>query len=203
MNVQTIEPINRDDATRLFRAYSEAHRIRPNDNDRALALTFRAMSKGLRVFDLVEAFRATGVDELGRPRLAIVRADATRVFYRHVGRGGGMFARFDLYGKSRRRNIIDGGMISIPDGTFDESQIPKFSGNQIGAVTPTIPPAHRPRRGLTRHHILFEAEWRDVPHDPFLVRHLFGSLFVVVAEWDLSEIEQTVLRMVERYGGTR
>jgi hypothetical protein len=32
---------------------------------------------------------------------------------------------------------------------------------------------------------------------------LFGSLFVVVAQWDLTEVERMVLAMIERQGGTR
>jgi hypothetical protein len=132
-----------------------------------------------------------------------VRADARRANFRHTGRGGGVFAHFDLWRRSRRSHVFRGGLFSLPDQTFDTAKIPTFSGTVISAVVPTIPPEHRPTRSLAGYQILFEPVWEDVPHDPFLTRHLYGSLFVIVAEWDLTEVEQMILRMVERERGTR
>jgi hypothetical protein len=37
--------------------------------------------------------------------------------------------------------------------------------------------------------------WEYVPHpDPILLKRLSGSLFVVLAAWDLTELEQKVLK---------
>lgn len=39
-----------------------------------------------------------------------------------------------------------------------------------------------------------EAQWRPVPPvDPFLLKHLGGTLYVVLAQWDLTPLEQAVL----------
>lgn len=37
-------------------------------------------------------------------------------------------------------------------------------------------------------------EWAPVPPtDPFLLRHLGGTLYVVLAQWDLTPLEKAVL----------
>jgi hypothetical protein len=202
MDLKVIEPVDRERALALFRAYRAAHRIRPNDYDLALMRVYRAMAKGLRVLDIVEVMRAAGVDGEGRPRLAIVRANATHVHFRVVNQGGGLFCSFPVRGKQRPRSVVKGDLIGITDNTFDGLHAWSFHTNPR-AVVPTIPPEHRPKQELASYHILFEPAWEDVPADPFLLKHLYGPLFVIIAQWDLSEVEQMVLRMIERQGGTR
>jgi hypothetical protein len=66
---------------------------------------------------------------------------------------------------------------------------------------PLVPPNLRPARGLNRYCILFEAEWEPVPPtDPMLLRHLHGSLYAVLAVWDLTPLERAVIagRLSER-----
>jgi hypothetical protein len=58
-----------------------------------------------------------------------------------------------------------------------------------------IPLQHRPDGKLSDHHVLFEAEWRRLPAaDPMLLKRIDGPLFVVLAAWDLTPLEQAVLR---------
>jgi hypothetical protein len=63
---------------------------------------------------------------------------------------------------------------------------------------PSVPPQFRPTGALSDYHILFEAEWQRVPPvDPMLLKqigHAESPLFVVLAAWDLSPLEQAVLR---------
>jgi len=60
---------------------------------------------------------------------------------------------------------------------------------------PLIPVHLRPKRGLANYHILWEAEWRRLPPvDPLLIRRLGkGDLWVVVAAWDLTEVERAAI----------
>ncbi len=60
---------------------------------------------------------------------------------------------------------------------------------------PIVPINLRPKRGLANYHILWEAEWHNVvPVDPLLLRRLGkGDLWLVVAAWDLTEVEQAAL----------
>ena len=61
------------------------------------------------------------------------------------------------------------------------------------AIVPIVPPQFRPAGSLKRYFILWEADWEEVPRDPMLLRYLGGDLFAVLAVWDLTEIERTVL----------
>lgn len=67
----------------------------------------------------------------------------------------------------------------------------------LAAIVPTIPPRLRPPHNLSGYHILWEAEWgqEDVlpPGDPALLRHLGGDLYAVLAVWDLTPLERSVL----------
>lgn len=211
MIVTTLKPAAPDVAARLFKAYSTVHAIRPNDYDLTMMRVYRAMAKGLAVVDVAAALREVGLDEKGRPKIAIVRADAPHVFFRGRSHGGGVFSsipfwqiRGGRYSSARAAKIVVSDAVIFPDGTFTDEQTAALATFDSQALVPAIPPEHRPRRGLARYHILFDAEWMlTPPRDPFLLRHLLGSLFVVVAKWDLTEVERMVLAMIERQGGTR
>lgn len=210
MRITTLAPAAPEEADRLFKAYSAAHAIRPNEYDLTMMRVYRAMAKGLAVVDVAAALREVGLDERGRPKLAIVRADARHVFFRARRRGGGVFSsvpywniRGGRYHTTAARLVVSDAVI-FPERTFTDEQATALTSSDCQALVPAVPPEHRPRRGLTRYHILFDAEWMlEPPVDPFLLRHLFGSLFVVVAQWDLSEVERMVLGMIERQGATR
>lgn len=65
----------------------------------------------------------------------------------------------------------------------------------LARFVPLIPLKFRPKTGIANYHILFEAEWeRVVPKDPLLLRRLGAAdLWLVVAAWDLTEVEQAAL----------
>lgn len=185
MNITTIA-MAKVDALELYREYRRAVLAQPNPTDAALMRGYKALAKGRTVLDLADVMRTAGVDEKGRPKLAIVRADATEVYCRTWSEGSAQFTmeQWPRYRASRR-------MVSIPRGTFT---IPPGSGASCRAVVPLIPPRHRPRFAPSNYHILWEAEWQDVPRDPLLLRRLGGMLFAVLAQWDLTELERSVLR---------
>lgn len=57
---------------------------------------------------------------------------------------------------------------------------------------------------LRDYHILWEVEqWHDQPlvtppTDPYLIRHIGGSLWSVEAEWDLTDLEKAVIAGTRR-----
>lgn len=157
--------------------------------DEALLLGYRALAKGKPLIDVGQAMRQAGADEAGRPRLAIAAADQATVRFRSEGDGtGGYFwtsRRDPLWSRRATR-----GVHRFPVGTW-----PKLTNRNLQAVVPLIPAEHRPARSHPRNfHILWEAAWQDVPGDPFLLRHVHGMLYVVLAEWDLTALEQSILR---------
>lgn len=48
---------------------------------------------------------------------------------------------------------------------------------------------------MAKYHILWEAEWAPIPpRDPMLLRRIGeADLWVVVAHWDLTEVERAAL----------
>lgn len=165
-------------------ATKELARWRPGRNreDILIARAFRTVARGGKVIDLHESFRRSGCDSQGRPRLAISRADATMV----------MGNICDLrYNPSVVRMWVDVGYkneVQIP-----LASVPNWRPFYAKAKVPIIPPIYR-RRNLAGYFILFEAAWENVTKDPILLQHLGGALYRVIASWDLTPIEQAVLR---------
>ena len=82
-------------------------------------------------------------------------------------------------------------MFTFPAGSFVNAK----ETWRAEALVP-VPPLHlRPQRGLANYHILWEAEWtKIVPRDPYLLRRIGqADLWLVVAMWNLTEVERAAL----------
>lgn len=148
------------------------------------------LAQGKTLIDVEDAIRNAPRDAKGRPMLAIARADRRQV-------------------ECQRR----------PESvTFDASALFNGAGNLIERIggmertaeawargyslVPLIPADVRPDKGHPRDwHILWEVEgWSDrrldaePDRDPYLLRRVSGMVFEVLAEWDLTEIEQRAMR---------
>ncbi len=167
-----------------LREYREALRRRPNAEDALAAKTYGALARGHRVIDLIQAMQLAGLDDRGRPKLAIARADAVEVWCRVTSDGS---ARF-----SAQRWPRAGAGLFLPPGTLPRAAA--AVSVECRALLPSIPPRFRPDGELERYHLLWEAAWLDVPTDPLLLRHLGQHLYVVLAQWDLTPVEQAILR---------
>lgn len=187
MNVQVIS-LNREQARERFLEYRAALRRDHTKADEALMRGFRALAKGKAVLDLLGVMKTAGLDTRGRPRLAIVRADAEQVYCNVFASGAACFS-MDRWPRDNhtRRNV------SFRDGTFDVGHIKIVGSVSARAVAPPIPPRFRPMV-LANYHVLWEAEWETVPRDPILLRRLHSMLFAVLAQWDLTDLERAVLK---------
>jgi len=71
-------------------------------------------------------------------------------------------------------------------------------------IVPTIPFHLRPNGDADKYFILWEVEqwdeWRPsrAPGDPFLLERIAHPIYVVVAQWDLSELEKRILESFRR-----
>ena len=68
------------------------------------------------------------------------------------------------------------------------------------AMVPMVPADVRPETGqLKDWFVLWEVEqWHDnrhtePPRDPFLLKHIGGTLYAILAEWDLTEVERSIM----------
>ncbi len=186
MNIPVMT-IDKAAARKAFLEYRDAVRARHSKEDEAIMRGYCQMSRGKQLIDLHEVMRATGVDELNRPKLAIVRADARWCFYEcySVPQFRATDRRFGYGTKSMQ--------VNLPENFFPRLWQESRRNNTLRAVVPIIPPALRPAHALSNYHILWEAEWEVVPTDPILLKHVGGALYAVLASWDLTPLERSVL----------
>jgi len=188
MNVSTLT-ISAEEASRKLDQYRATIGKRRLKEDDELESLYRTVKNGGRVLNLVSAFKQTGLNEKGEPRLAIARADWPDVWFHPCkSQGRGTFTPSAI--ERQRATAIN---IRLPRMTFE----PKYlieSYTRLNSPVPHIPPECRPKFKLSNYHILFEVkEWKSYPRDPFLLRRIGGFLFIVEAEWDLTELEAELL----------
>ncbi len=181
MNVQPLA-VDKDVALEALKEYRE-HRAKWDKMDAEIARIYRAISKGKVVISIHDAIVRGGIDSAGRPKLAIMRADQTvalcdpwsPTIVRYMGN------------RSSRASDLS---FEIPW----PSRTPVFRG-WLRAILPRIPPQHRPAAGeLSKYHLLWEADWTDIPRDPYLLKRIGKDAWLVCAGWELSEVELSVLR---------
>ena len=182
MNVSTLVVTQEEAAMKLQQYKSLADRRRVAEDDKLESL-YQAVSKGARVLSLISAFQQTGLNDKGQPKLAIARSDWKDVRFESEqtwARHGGRFSLPNSRSKAQQ--------ISLPIGTFAGAK-----GNLTSPV-PFVPADVRPKLKLYNYWTLFEVkEWKSYPVDPFLLRRISGMLFVVEAEWELTDLEAGLL----------
>lgn len=203
MNVNTLV-VSADEALRKLEQYRAIRSRQRTSEDQQVEALYASISKGARVLNLPGAFRQTGLNERGEPRLAVARADWGVVQFhprkgpnqrdswsttdgaggfRRAGPGGG-WAQWNYQATAQN--------ITLPGGTFDDRALARAG---LSSPVPHIPPQCRPsgRAGLSHYFILFEVQdWKRYPVDPFLLRRVSGHLYVVEAEWELTELEASL-----------
>jgi len=181
MNVPTIE-MDPEAAAEKADEYHRAFEKSGNEEDADLAKGFDALTEGKRIISLLRVFDVCPADNKGRPRLAIARADR-----RQVNWSGSEF-HADRWSRGAKPKHA---MIPIRW---------RISGSSSGyADLPVIPPDIRGGRNLAKHFVLWEVEqWAEFSsgvqpdRDPYLLRRVNSGLdlFVVVAEWNVTELER-------------
>lgn len=188
MNVQPLMQ-DREAALALWKRY-QAHRIGSTTADHEIARLAKQIAGGKVMIQALAEIAKAGVDDLGRPKLAIMRADQKRC-YLDLRLDGSAIMHNDKNSWVRSR-FAASLRFDFPAGTFGTSQRLR----RLEAIVPHIPPDKRPKRGLQNYHILFEADWRrEIPIDPLLLRRVgkTGDLWIVLEQWDLTDIERAVL----------
>lgn len=174
-------------------------RIEMETADKQILEGYRALANGRQVISLRASLMAGGEDSDHRPRLAVARADEPRIrMTRFDGgrvdydpmvrtdRNGWSTEAWPRSGLTSRRWEFLG---LLPETTFKGTR----RHIQFEAMAPHIPPHLRPKT-LDRYTLLWEANWEKLaPVDPALLRQVAGDLYVVVATWDLTELERAVL----------
>lgn len=200
MQVAKLE-VNKDLARELYQQYKK-HQHYSEPIDKEIQRAYQHLSKGKLIIKALESIVTAGLNDYGMPKLAIAEAHAkTMRLFRDRMKGSFTMTSRDNSWRASKRDF------HWPDKTFEFPAI-TFPLNRWGnepavrasrdiheAQVPLIPIHLRPKRGLENYHILFEAEWRKVPpKDPFLLRRIGDAdMWLVVAAWDLTEVERAAL----------
>lgn len=180
-----------DTARQKWREYAAIEN--PTEAEDLARRSFRQMAFGRQVIDLNLAIEAGGFSSAGLPAFAIARAhwpfvhawwSDGRIFFTRVGQN------WSTRGNALQRK-------RSPSARITTAPARQTSGR---AQVPSIPPSLRPdtksgQPTLSAYFILFEAKWEpEPPVDPVLVSHLGGPFYVVRAHWELTPLEQGLLR---------
>ncbi len=195
-NTPTIE-VSPEEAKKLYGDYAEVVKTRKEKYLKELKKVYKHLSRGGKVLDIYEVFKSSGINKEGQPSLGICRADIKRCYFRRDRLGSGVFSANEKYYDSNTPPRFD---VDLPSKTFPDW---KTDGdgrilNRVMETSVPIVPAHLlPKGKLDNYFILFEVEqWDEVPEakDPFLLRRINANAFLVLAEWDLTDVEMAVIR---------
>ncbi len=176
--------VTREQARIALQEYRQ-HRNTYDKRDWEIERIYRQIAKGKTVISVHDAIRRGGLDSLGRPRLAVMRADQAvcqcvlynndHIVITNEHRSTAAEWHFEIAWPGRAR---------VPGQYHYDARLPR------------IPPQHRPAGDtLVKYHLLWEAEWGPaLPRDPYLLRRIGKDAWVVLAAWDLTEVELSVLR---------
>lgn len=190
-----------DEALEKYKEYTSSVQRSRTAMDRLMIQSYRALSKGHGIINVPAAIKKAGVHANYKPRLAIMRADCEAVFFHRDGSAGYYSNNSRYYLRSINKTAQKKRLqFAMPGNTFQEpisGQYPRDYYSTHTAPVPPIPPIHRPADAFSKYCILWEVDkWEAIapPADPMLLRPLGQTgLYVVVAHWDLTPLEQMVM----------
>ena len=186
MNVQDMNATVTQEAALLMLNEYRQHRALYDKRDWEIERIYRAISKGKTIISVHQAIIHAGLNAEGWPKLAVMRADQQICICEryHTDR---ITLRADTPSRAAEWYF------EIPWANRPPAPAAFWRAT---ALLPRIPPQHRPPQGtLPSYHLLWEANWTQMqPVDPYLLRRIGKDAWVVVAAWELTEVEISVLR---------
>jgi len=189
--------------TNIKTAIKEGYITRRTALARDLLAVYGHLKHGGKIVDIYKAFSKAGLDEDGHPKISIAPFNAKWCYLYKKRNGGAIFSStnkdtWQIYA------VKANGDIALPADTYDWDSETQKKGTRWKCVSPIVPP-----RVLTiasakltpqHYHIIFEPEiWSKAkvptpPRDPILGKMLTPNIFGVVATWDLTELERSIIR---------
>lgn len=148
------------------------------------------IKKGRKIIEIAKVIKAGGLHENRHPKLAIAKATNKTIICHFYSSGDIKYlnGRSDWPRESVSDVIISNCFTAIENARAWD----KIS---LKAPVPLVPPKHLPQILTDDYYILWEVEeWKMVaPTDPYLLKRLTKNHFIVVAGWDLTEVEKSVM----------
>lgn len=213
MNVSQIS-VDRVKAAEEYKAYSDAVKRNAGvEYLQDLKVAYGHLRRGHPVLDVWQSFAETGLDANGDPKIAVARADWPEVVLSKLGNSStdhnfqAVFSNqfrspHHSWRANDRTKLFDFAKdfdVPVPRGTwtFRVDERGNLTRTAIKTKVPIIPARFVPPHGLSNYHILWEVEKWDLvtpPRDPLLLKRVSPNVFVVLAAWELSDLERAVLR---------
>lgn len=195
MNLETVT-VPPDEAKEKLDEYRGLIAGERTTEDEAIIQAYRAAARGLPVIDLPRTIASGGFHPNSLPRLAVARADTRECFACWDG-SALIFSDADDW-RLNQGALVNARSVRVPlaGDELPAVLVRRRRWNAAVTMVPIVPPRFRPRRRrLHGCHVLWEVEeWTRIPpRDPALIRHIRGSLWTVLATWDLTDLERLVL----------
>lgn len=189
--------VDRKQAAELYRSY-KSHSAYSAPIDWEVQRTYQLLAQGKTIIRAIESIKAAGLDEKHLPKLALAPATASHCHIRRGTDGSLIMSPSDnWWGRNKNMFRFHSETFVFPVDSFPLTWDQKHRQDRSDhkAIMPTIPVHLRPKRALENYHVLWEAEWQPVPpRDPYLLRRIGkADLWLVVAHWDLTEVERAAL----------
>jgi len=194
-------------AYNLWKEYKQACKNNPKDAFlQDMKKVYNQLKSGRKVIDIYEVFRRSGFNKKYEPRIAIAQADCSQIRCRMKNNGDfcevAFMKSFGRYEYTKITDITIASQLEIftkmPNEFTDKDWRGQFNGSEkdLMAIVPKIPASIRPIGNLNRYYILWEIrKWKPIPpKDPYLLRRITRNMFVIVAGWELTELERAVMK---------
>jgi len=185
--------VTKERALSLIKEYKDVPYKEPTDKVIISILEYQ-LKKTKPIINVVDAMIRGGFNVDGAPDIVLAPLAATEIFCDSYDTNV-----FALYDKILEETNEDGEILRSIDPAgwdFEVGNIDRSVGWETSrALLPAIPPRIRPK-SPKKHFVLWEAEWELMPQlgDPALLKQIHGPFFQVVNVWDLTKLEEKVLR---------
>lgn len=186
--------MSQEKAKQELKVYKELIKTRKETYLKQMKDALLQLSKGRKIININEVMTKAGVREDGLPKLAIARADGTKVFLHRYDEGAISFSLTSNNWRLRKEFTI-----WIPKKTFPNfvrTEKERYGFEVYEALVPIIPAVFLPPHKLSNYWILWEVDkWAKVPippKDPILLKRINETTFAVLAVWDLTELERSI-----------
>lgn len=175
------------------------HMTQMEKEDTELLKAYRALYRGQQIIHMPSTLMKAGMDQHMMPKLAICKADGLKchLYFRDWRMMVFSHISSPFYNKAVWKSGKGPNVYTVQDEVRNEFR-PHWRNannysNEATALVPAIP-AHLRPDDPSKYWILWEAEWsRKAPLDPVLLSRVNETMFAVVAQWDLTPLEQRVL----------
>ena len=187
MEIEQYE-MSKEEAHNLWKEYVKGCKDNPKDKYvEDMKKIYNQLKSGRKIVDINMVFERAGIHEHNlQPKLAICQADA-QICYCKYSRDGSL-----LFSKRELSRWDDPLKIDVVIKKF-----PNIRDNVVlKTLVPPIPPSLRPKDDLSKYYIMWDVDkWEiEPPKDPYLLKRITGNMYVVLAGWDLTELERSVIR---------